>query len=87
MCMAVDNAEVASKARVAVYTHSILRVKRRHDLKDGKIAAIWLECGLPQQQVTLIYCVEYRQWQLLGQVDTSSSSVTDKWEAALLEGK
>ena len=94
--MGVDNAEVASTARVAVYTHSILRVKRRHDLEDGKVAAIWLECGLPQQQGILI-CVGYRQWQLLGQVNKSSSSVTEqlarwkiflgKWEAALLEGK
>ena len=37
-------------ARTAVYTHNSIRVTRRHDLEDDKIAAIWLECGLPQQK-------------------------------------
>ena len=47
-------------ARVAVYTHKAQRVKRRHDLEDDTIAAIWLECGLPNQRGLLI-CVGYRQ--------------------------
>ena len=37
-------------ARVCVYTHESLRVKRRSDLEDDTIAAVWLECGLPNQQ-------------------------------------
>ena len=37
-------------ARVAVYTHESLRVKRRHDLEDDNVPAVWLECGLPGQK-------------------------------------
>ena len=61
-------------ARVAVYTHNLLRVKRRHDLEDDMVAAVWLECGLPRQKGMLI-CVGYRQWRLLGQQDNTSASV------------
>ena len=43
-------------ARVAVYTHNTLRVKRREDLEDDTIAAVWLECGLPNQKGILV-CV------------------------------
>ena len=83
-------------ARVAVYTHNSLRVKRRPDLEDDRVSAVWLECGLPGQQGILI-CMGYRQWQLLGQEDNSSGTVSeqlarwliflDKWEAALSEDK
>ena len=82
--------------RVAVYTHSALRVKRRHDLEDNNIAAVWLECGLPNQRSILV-CVGYRQWRLLGQADSTSASTSEqlvrwlvfleKWERALLEDK
>ena len=64
-------------ARVAVYTHDSLRVKRRPDLEDDTVAAVWLECGLPRQQRILV-CVGYRQWQLLGQEDNSSGSVSEQ---------
>ena len=64
-------------ARVAVYTHDSLRVKRRPDLEDDTVAAVWLECGLPRQQGILV-CVGYRQWQLLGQEDNSSGSVSEQ---------
>ena len=83
-------------ARVAVYTHDTLRVKRRSDLEDDTISAVWLECGLPGQQGILV-CIGYRQWQLLGQADNSSGAVSeqlarwliflDKWEAAISEDK
>jgi hypothetical protein len=83
-------------ARVAVYTNNILRVKRREDLEDDTVAAVWLECGLPNQR-GIIVCSGYRQWRLLGQQDNSSTSVTgqlarwlvflEKWEAALQEDK
>ena len=83
-------------ARVCVYTHESLRVKRRTDLEDDTVAAIWLECGLPNQQGILL-CVGYRQWRLLGQGDNNSATVhaqftrwsafLDKWEEALTENK
>ena len=91
----VNNPELGL-ARVAVYTHNTLRVKRRPDLEDDKIAAIWLECGLPHQKGILVR-VGYRQWRLVGQGDSTSASVQeqyarwsiflDKWEAALGENR
>ena len=44
-------------ARVVVYTHHSLRVKRREDLEDDIVAAVWLECGLPKQRSFLV-CME-----------------------------
>ena len=83
-------------ARVAVYIHDSLRVKRRPDLEDDTVAAVWLECGLPGQKGILV-CNGYRQWQLLGQEDSSSGSVSEQlvrwlrflemWEKALNEDK
>ena len=91
----VDNPELGL-ARVAVYTHNALRVKRRPDLEDEKIAAIWLQCGLPHQKGILV-CIGYRQWRLVGQGNNTSASIheqfsrwstfLDKWEAALGENK
>ena len=40
-------------ARVAVYTHRKLTVKRREDLEDKETQAIFLEGGLPHQKKTL----------------------------------
>ena len=92
----LEYGEVGNTARVAVYTHELVRVKRRQDLEDTRVAAVWLECGLPNQRGVLI-CMGYRQWRLLGQGDDSSASVPaqlarwslfiSKWEAALQEGK
>ena len=70
-------------ARVAVYTHNALRVKRRPDLEDDSIAAIWLECGLPNQQGVII-CVGYRQWRLVGQTDNTSASVQEQFARCLI---
>ena len=79
-------------ARLAVYTHKILRVKRREDLEDPTVSAVWLECGLPNQRSFLV-CAGYRQWRLVGQADNTSASVPaqlarwsvfiDKWEKAI----
>ena len=79
-----------------IYTHKSLLVKRRYDLEDDITAAIWLECGLPNQKKILL-CAAYRQWRLVGQNDQSSPSVTEqlkrwrmflnKWEAAAQENK
>ena len=81
---------------VAVCTPNTLRVKRREDLEDDTVAAIWLECGLPNQK-GIIVCVGYRQWGLLGQPDNTSATVNaqldrwtaflDSWEAALQEDR
>ena len=83
-------------ARVAVYTHSSLIVKRRPDLEDETVAAVWLECGLPNQRKILI-CNGYRQWRLVGQNNNASATTAEqlarwltflsKWEAALQENK
>ena len=72
----IDNPQLGM-ARVAVYTHDSLRVKRRPDLEDDTVSAVRLECGLPGQQGILV-CVGYRQWQLLGQGDKSSGSVSEQ---------
>ena len=71
-------------------------MKRIEDLEDDTVAAVWLECGLPNQKSFLV-CVGYRQWRLLGQSDNTSASVheqlarwtvfLDKWEQALQEDK
>ena len=83
-------------ARVVVYTHKSLIVKRRADLEDNRISAIWLELGLPQKKKILV-CQGYREWRYLGQADSSSSTVAAQlerwsvfltlWEQALMEDK
>ena len=91
----ISNPELGT-ARVAVYTHAALRVKRRADLEDDQVAAVWLECGLPGQRSILVG-VGYRQWQLLGQGNNYSGSVQEQlvrwlrflemWEKAVGEDK
>ena len=56
----IDNNEM-KVARVAVYTHNSLVVKRREDLEDETVQTIWLEMGLPHQKKSLIMA-GYRQW-------------------------
>ena len=83
-------------ARVVVYTHNSLIVRRRHDLEDDITASIWLECGLGNQRKVLL-CVAYRQWRLVKQADHKSASVgaqfekwkmfLGKWESTLKENK
>ena len=83
-------------SRIVVYTHNSLVVKRRHDLEDDKISAIWLEAGLPRQK-KIVICQAYREWQYLGQDDNISGTPAsqlvrwliflEKWELALQEGK
>ena len=85
-----------SAARVAVYTHKSITVKRRPDLEDDDLQLVSLEAGLPGKKKSL-YLVAYRQWQLPGQQDRSSGTVAAQaerwdrllttWEAALREGK
>ena len=60
--------------RIVVYTHKSLVVKRRPDLKDNRIAAIWLEIGLPHKRKILVFN-GYREWKYLRQSDTTSSTV------------
>ena len=83
-------------SRIVVYTHKSLVVKRRTDLEDIRISAIWLELGLPNKKKTLV-CQGYREWKYLGQADSSSGTTAAQlerwsvflkfWEQALLEGK
>ena len=83
-------------SRVVVYTHKSLVVKRRHDLKDDSVSAIWLEAGLPNQK-KIIFCQAYREWKYLYQDDGSSGTINAQlfrwskllniWERALHEGK
>ena len=85
-----------SVARVAVYTHKSVTVKRRPDLEESDLQLVSLEAGLPGRRKSL-YMVAYRQWQLPGQQDRSSGTVAAqaerwdrllaRWEAALGEGK
>ena len=46
-------------ARVAVYTHKRLVVRRREDLEDQETQAIFLECGLANQKKT-VWLIGYR---------------------------
>ena len=71
-------------------------MKRRTDLEDIRISAIWLEVGLPNKKKILV-CQGYREWKYLGQADSSSGTVPaqlerwsvflNHWEQALLEGR
>ena len=92
----LENADLGI-SRVVVYTHSSLVVKRRHDLEDDKISAIWLEVGMPRQKKILVANI-YREWKYMGMGNPNQSgSVTaqlqrwvtflDRWEAALQEGR
>ena len=84
-------------SRVVVYSHSSLLVKRRPDLEDTSLSAIWLEVGLPRQKKILV-CNIYREWQLMSQgPHNQTGSVAAqldrwvlflvKWKAALGEGR
>ena len=91
----IDNLAIGT-ARVVVYTHSSFIAKRRHDLENDTIPAVWLEVGLPRQKKILIGTM-YREWQLLQQGDRTSrsipaqlerwSSFLNMWETALMEGR
>ena len=81
---------------IMVYTHKSLVVKRRTDLEDSRVSAIWMEVGLPHKK-KIIICQGYREWKYLGQPNSTSSTVAAQferwsiwltmWEKALLEGK
>ena len=94
-CDTISNPQLGV-SRIVVYTHKSLVVKRRKDLEDNTISAIWLEIGLPRQK-KILHCQAYREWQHLGQGDNLSGSIPsqlqrwelflEKWELALMEGK
>ena len=95
VCDTIDNPQLGI-SRVVVYCHRSLVVRRRKDLEDKTISAIWLEIGLPKQK-KILHCQAYREWQHLGQADNLSGNIAAqlhrweiflaKWELALLEGK
>ena len=47
-CDTISNPELGI-SRIVVYSQKSLVVKRRRDLEDSTISAIWLEIGLPRQ--------------------------------------
>ena len=49
-----DNPDLQT-SRVVVYTHNSLVVKRRPDLEDNRVSAIWLEVGLPNKR-KILHC-------------------------------
>ena len=94
-CPTLDNPEL-KVSRVVVYTHSSLVVKLRPDLMDHSISSIWMEIGLPGRSKILV-CNTYREWQYLGQKDSSSRTVAaqltrwelflQQWDLAIREDK
>ena len=54
----INNPEL-NVARVVVYTHQSLKVKRRPDLENDSVSSVWLEVGLPRQKKILM-CHAYR---------------------------
>ena len=95
ICDTLNNPELGI-SRIVVYCHKSLVVKRRRDLEDNNISAIWLEIGLPRQK-KILHCQAYREWQHLGQADNLSGKIAaqlQRWESflskcelALMEGK
>ena len=84
-------------SRLVVYTHSSLVVKRRHDLENDSLSAVWLELGMPRQKKIIVGNI-YREWQHMDQgPDSVSGSVAeqlqrwlifiDMWGKVLREGK
>ena len=64
LAKSIDNPDM-KVARVALYTHKQLVVKRRSDLEDETVQTIWVELGLPRQKKILLMA-GYRQWRLPG---------------------
>ena len=85
-----------SISRVVVFTRNNITVKRRTDLEDSSLSAIWLELGLPRQRKIIVANI-YREWKFMGQENNDSASIPaqlerwkmfiNKWESALNEGK
>ena len=94
-CSTMDN-EALQVSRVVVYKHTSLVAKVREDLMSDKFSSIWLEVGFPGRTKILV-CNVYREWQYLGQSDSSSLDISEQlarwilfleqWEKALNTGK
>ena len=41
-------------SRMVVYTYSSLVVKRRNDLENESLSAVWLELGMPRQKNIIV---------------------------------
>jgi hypothetical protein len=90
------NKPLLEVSRVVVYTHNSLVVKLRPDLMNDSISSIWVEICLPRKRKILV-CNLYREWQYLGQKDSSSQSIAaqlvrwdaflQQWEKAINEDK
>ena len=83
-------------SRVVCYKHQSMVSKVREDLMDDNFSSIWLELGLPRKKKFLV-CQLYREWQYMGQADSTSRSIPqqlerwsvflDQWKRALDSGK
>ena len=70
-------------SRQAVYVHKdIVSRKLRLDLMSDEFSSIWLEIKLPRQKSILVGNA-YRDWQFLGQNDSSSLQVSAQLERFL----
>ena len=93
-CPTLSNPELGY-SRIVVYSHKSVVCKPRPDLMSSDSSSIWVQVGLPRQKQFLV-CQTYREWQLLGQNDSSSKTIPaqlgrwatflDQWERALQSG-
>ena len=83
-------------SRIVVYKHSSIISTIRSDLMSPDFSSVWLQCGLPNKKKFLV-CNLYREWQLMGQREDSSSKdirqqlnrwviFIDQFERALASG-
>ena len=72
-CPTLSNPDLGY-SRIVVYTHKSLVCHPRPDLMSCDSSSIWMQVGLPRQKQFLV-CQIYREWQLLGQNDSSSKTV------------
>ena len=54
-----------SSPRISVMVNASLDFRRRRDLEDDEVAAIWIEL-CPKSKTPVLICQAYREWQLKG---------------------
>ena len=73
--------------RISVLVNSSLDYKRRFDLEEPGIAAIWVELS-PRSKSSIIVCQLYREWQLKGVPGTGGEPAQqERWEKFLAKFK
>ena len=61
-------------SRVVVYTNKNIIAKRRPDLENEEVSAIWLEVG-PLRKPKILVASLYREWQYMGQPYNDSGTI------------